>query len=121
VAAGSGTIRDSEGRTNEKQIWGNSAKWCDFSGVTADQLVGLTIFCHPGNARPSCFHARDYGLLVANQFGRKAFRKGAPNQIIVRPGQKLQLRYGILIHSGPADRQPDLAAAFDDYVQLARK
>ena len=121
VPAGSGTILDSEGRKNEKEVWGNTAKWCDFSGVVDGELAGMTIFCHPGNARPSWFHARDYGLLVANEFGRKAFHKDAASRFVVRPGEKLRLRYGILIHSGPADQPPDRPAVYDKYVQLAGK
>jgi hypothetical protein len=121
VPAGRGTILDSEGRKNEKQIWGNSAQWCDFSGVTDNQLVGMTIFCHPENAQPSNFHARDYGLLVANPFGRKAFRKGEVSRLVVHPDEKLRLRFGIFIHSGTADSRPELTAAYDDYMQLAGK
>ena len=118
---GNGTILDSEGRKNEKQIWGNSAKWCDYSGTMAGQLVGMTIFTHPDNLRPSWFHARDYGLLEANQFGRKAFGKGDASKVVVRAGEKLRLRYGVLIHSGPPDSHPDLASAYQEYVRLTEK
>ena len=118
---GNGTIVDSQGRKNEKQIWGNSADWCDYSGTMAGQHVGMTIFPHPDNLRPSWFHARDYGLLEANQFGRKAFGKGEASKVVVRPGEKLRLRYGVLIHSGPTDSRPDLAAAYQDYLRLAGK
>ena len=104
-----------------KQIWGNSADWCDYSGTMAGQRVGMTIFCHPDNFRPSWFHARDYGLLEANPFGRQAFGKGEKSSVVVKPGEKLRLRYGVLIHSGPQDSQPDLAAAYQDYLQLAGK
>jgi Family of unknown function (DUF6807) len=118
---GNGTILDSQGRKNEKQIWGNSADWCDYSGTMAGELVGMTIFPHPDNLRPSWFHARDYGLLEANQFGRKAFGKGEISKVPVRPGEKLRLRYGVLIHSGPPNSHPDLAAAYQDYLRLAGK
>ncbi len=121
VPPGNGTILDSEGRKNQKEIWGNSAKWCDYSGTMTGQRLGMTIFCHPDNLRPSWFHARDYGLLEANAFGRKAFKKGELSKIVVRPGEKLELRYGVLIHSGPPDSHLDLAAAYQDYVQLAGK
>jgi methane monooxygenase PmoA-like len=119
VPAGNGKILDSEGRKNEKQIWGNSAKWCDFSGTMAGQHVGMTIFCHPDNLRPSWFHARDYGLLEANQFGRKSFGKGGTSKVDVRPGEKLRIRYGVLIHSGPQASNPNLAAAYEDYLHQA--
>lgn len=119
VPPGNGTIFDSEGRANEKQIWGNSAKWCDFSGTMAGQLLGMTIFVHPGNLRPSWFHARDYGVLVANQFGRKEFKKGDVSKITVRPGENFRIRYGVLIHSSPSGSRPDVAAAYEDYLAQA--
>ena len=121
VAPGNGTIQDSEGRTNEKQTWGNAAKWCDFSGTLAGERLGMAIFSHPGNVRPSWFHARDYGILVANQFGRKAFHKGDASKIVVRPGEKFRIRYGVLIHSSPSGSQADLAAAYEDYLAQAGK
>jgi hypothetical protein len=118
VPPGGGVIRDSKGRTNEKEIWGNAADWCDFSGTMAGQHVGMTIFCHPDNFRPSWFHARDYGLLEANPFGRQAFGKGDVSQIRVKPGQTLRLQYGVLLHSGKVDSRPDLEAAYDDYLAV---
>ncbi len=121
VPPGNGTIVDSEGRKNGDEIWGNSADWCDYSGTMAGQRVGMTIFCHPDNFRPSWFHARDYGLLEANPFGRQAFGKGAKSSVVVKPGEKLRLRYGILVHSGPEKSEIDYAAAYRDYQRLAGK
>lgn len=118
---GTGTILDSADRRNEREVAGNTANWCDYRGTLDGQRVGITIFCHPRNSRPSRFHARDYGLLVANPFGQQAFDKGAKNSVVVRPGETLRLRYGILIHSGPRDSQPDYAAAYQDYLRLAGK
>ena len=115
---GNGTILDSKGRKNEEQIWGNTADWCDYSGTIDNQHVGMTIFCHPGNFRPSWFHARDYGLLEANPFGREAFGKGEKSKVLVKPGEKFRLRYGILVHSGPEKSVPDLKAAYADYLGL---
>ncbi len=118
---GNGAMVDSNGRNNGKAIWGNSADWCDYSGTVAGQRVGMTLFCHPENFRPSWFHARDYGLLEANPFGREAFGKGEKSSVVVKPGEKLRLRYGVLIHSGPKDGKTDLAAAYQDYLQQSGK
>ncbi len=115
---GNGTILDSEGRKNGDEIWGNTADWCDYSGTLEGQRVGMTIFCHPDNFRPSWFHARDYGLLEANPFGREAFNKGEKSKVLVKPGEKFRLRYGVLIHSGPEKSTPDLKAAYADYLSL---
>jgi hypothetical protein len=116
---GTGTILDSAGRKNGEAVWGNTAEWCDYSGTIAGQRAGITVFCHPQNFRPSRFHARDYGFLAANPFGRQAFGKGEKSAVVVRPGEKLRLRYGLLIHAGPQDAHPDLPAAYADYVKLA--
>jgi hypothetical protein len=120
-APNSGRILDSKGRKNEREVAGNSADWCDYSGTIAGQSVGMTIFCHPDNFRPSWFHARDYGLLVANPFGRQAFGKGEKSSVVVRPGEELHLRYGIFVHSGPKDVDIDYAAAHYDFVRSAGK
>jgi hypothetical protein len=116
---GNGTILDSNGRKNGDEVWGKSSDWCDYSGDMAGHRVGITLFCHPKNFRPSWFHARDYGLLEANPFGRKAFGKGEQSSIVVKPGEKLRLRYGVLIHSGPRESEINLADEYKDYVTVA--
>lgn len=116
---GNGTITDSEGRKNEAEIWGNSADWCDYSGTIADESVGMTIFCHPKNFRQSRFHSRDYGMIVANPFGRQSLGKGEKSTVVVQPGENLRLRFGVFVHNGPVGSQPDLAAVFEDYTHLA--
>jgi hypothetical protein len=121
AVAGNGTILDAKGRKNGKQIWGNAADWCDYSGTLAGKRVGITIFCNPGNFRPSWFHARDYGLLEANPFGRDAFDQGDISKVVVQPGEEFRLRYGILLHATPQGTSPDLDLAYADYLELAGK
>ncbi len=98
-----GQILNSDGLTNEKQVWGKQADWCDYRGVVDGQSVGVAIFAHPQSFRRSWFHARDYGVLVANPFGQKAFTKGAPSSIRVKPGETFRLHFGVLVHSGNVD------------------
>lgn len=119
LVAGTGEIRDSHDRKNEDKIWGNAADWCDYSGVMDGQRLGITLLCHPKNFRPSWFHARDYGLLEANPFGRAAFGKGEPSKVPVKPGETMRLRYGVLVHASPEAKRADLAAAYQEYVKLA--
>jgi hypothetical protein len=116
-----GTMTDAKGGKNGAQIGGNSAEWCDYSGTVDGHRVGMTIFCHPDNFRPSWFHARDYGFLAANAFGRAAFHKGETSKIVVKPGESLRLRYGILVHSEEDGNKPDLDAAYQDYLQLTKE
>jgi len=118
---GNGTIRDSAGRKNEKEVWGNAADWCDYSGTLDGKHVGMTVFCHPENFRKCWFHARDYGFLAANPFGRKAFNKGEASKIIVKPDEELRLRFGVFVHASPEGQSPDLDDAYQQYLQAAGK
>lgn len=99
-----GRIVNNDGLVNEKQVWGKTAEWCDYSGTIDGQAVGLLLMPDPANFRPAWFHARDYGLLVANPFGRKAFTKGDPSRVVVNPGEPFRLRFGLYVHQGETDR-----------------
>jgi hypothetical protein len=113
-----GRLLDSEGRVGEKQVWGNAARWCDYAGPVDGKHTGMTLLAHPDNFRPSWLHARDYGFVAMNPFGRQAMKKGPRSKVVVKAGESLRLRYGVLLHS--SDERPDLARAYEDYVRLAR-
>jgi hypothetical protein len=113
-----GRIRDSEGRAGEKRVWGNTAAWCDYGGSIGGRHVGITLMPDPGNFRPAWFHARDYGLLVANPFGRKAFRKGKASRVEIGKGDRFRLRFGVLLHASAAGSAPDLNGAYADVLKV---
>jgi hypothetical protein len=115
-----GTMLDSQGRKNGAGIWGKTADWCDYSGAVNGRRIGMTLMCHPTNFRASWMHARDYGFIAANPFGRMAFTRGQPSKVVVAPREKLRLRYGVLFHDGPQDALPDLRAAYKDYLKLSQ-
>ena len=98
VKAG-GTIRDSEGRVDEKGIWGKTAKWCAYYRTFGKIHRGVAIFPDPANFRPSWWHVRDYGLIVANPFGQNAFTKGEKSRVVVKKGETL---YSIARRNGVA-------------------
>ncbi|MBX3427030.1 MAG: PmoA family protein [Pirellulales bacterium] len=115
IPAGNGRILDAAGRAGGAEVWGKASPWCDFSGDVAGAPAGIAIFCHPDNVRPSWFHARDYGLLVANPFGRQAFKQGEPSRIEASAAHPLRLRFGVLVHDGRSDAS-ELAAAYQEYL-----
>ena len=116
-----GLLRDSEGRKKAHQIWSNAARWCDYSGTINDRHVGMTLLCHPENFRNSWMHARNYGFMAANPFGRKAMHKGDTSKIVVRPGEALVLRYGIWIYESPERlKASECESIYQRYVQLSR-
>ncbi len=105
-----GVIASNDGRKNEKQVWGRQADWCDYFG----RGNGIMLMPDPQNFRRSWFHARDYGLLVANPFGRQSFTMGEPSRVVVEKGMTLTLRFGVLAHDGDLDSQ----AAFNEFLLL---
>ena len=74
--------------------------------------TGILLMADPSNFRPSWGHNRDYGVFVANPFGREAMKQGAKSAVGVEPGSPLRLRFGAVLHSGPAETPFDPAAAF---------
>lgn len=112
-----GQITDSEGRHGAANIWSQPSAWCDYSGQLGEEPLGITILCHPENFRESWMHARNYGLIAANPFGRKAMNKGAASRIVVKDGQPLRLRYGILLHGAT----PDLDRIHQQYVKMSNE
>ncbi|UCD53320.1 MAG: PmoA family protein [Phycisphaerales bacterium] len=115
-----GRILDSEGHRNEKGIWGKPAQWCDYSGWLAGVFAGVTIMPDPENSRPCRWHTRDYGFMAANPFGRAVFNAGPPSKLTVRPGELFHLGFGVLLHAGVSEDSVDLAAAYQDYLDLSK-
>lgn len=112
-----GQILNSHGQKTAKATWGKPAAWCDYSGIVDGQPGGITLMPDPGNFRESWWHNRDYGVFVANPFGRAALRQGARSAVTTEPGQPFSLRFGALLHSG-ADYDP--AAAYRDFLNRMR-
>ena len=99
VNDGGGTIRNSEGGVNEKEILWKQARWVDYSGAITDNAIeGVTLFDHPKNVNfPSFFHVRNDGWMGAS------LTFDGPRTI--EPGKPLHLRYGLYMHGDmkPAD------------------
>lgn len=107
-----GRIVNGDGAKDEKQVWGKPTDWCDYAGTVEGKGAGVALMPDPANFRRSWFHARDYGLLVANPFGRNAFTKGEKSAVAVKKGETFRLRFGVLVHTEKAD----VRAAFADWV-----
>ena len=94
VHDGGGTIRNSAGQVDEKEVFWKPAKWVDYSGPVRDLIMeGITLFDHPANPNhPSVFHVRNDGWMGASLTFDKART--------IAPGQSLRLRYGLFVHAG---------------------
>ncbi|MAD34098.1 MAG: hypothetical protein CMJ88_10100 [Planctomycetes bacterium] len=97
-----GTLTDSEGRLG-KEVWGKRARWIHDYGRVGGDDVGVAIFDHPTNLRhPTWWHARTYGLLAANPFGKHDFQGGPSGggDFMLKKGEEMTLRYQVLVHYG---------------------
>jgi putative membrane-bound dehydrogenase-like protein len=108
-----GLIRSSAGKQSAKETWGQSAKWCDYSG-SGPQAGGIMLMAGEKNFRESWWHNRDYGVFVANPFGREAMKQGAKSSVEIANGQSLQLRFGAFVHDG---QQIDLAGEYKVFLE----
>ena len=101
VHFGGGALTDSEGRVGEENIFGQRARWMDYSGPVVvgegkdrkSVVEGITYFDHPGNPRhPTHWHVRSDGWMGASFCFAEGWtiEKDAP----------LVLRYLLHAHSG---------------------
>jgi hypothetical protein len=107
-----GVITSSAGLKTAKNTWGQPAQWCDYLGTVDGQRVGIVLMADPANFRPAWWHNRDYGLMVANPFGREAMKQGAKSRVTVKRGESFRLRYGAAIHQGSIEKAAALYQAF---------
>jgi len=84
-----------EGKVGAKTVWGTKASWCDYSGTIDGRKVGITISNFNGEV--PWWHVRDYGLMVANDFGKRA-RPETPSTIVKDVWFK---GYLVLVHDTP--------------------
>lgn len=96
---GGGSLTDSEGRTGERAIFGQTARWVDYSGPSrVDRVEGICYLDHPENPHhPSHWHVRGDGWMEA------AFNLAA--SYLLAPDHPLVLRYRLVIHDGPGTRE----------------
>jgi hypothetical protein len=75
---------------------------------------------HPENFKSSSFHVRDYGLMVANPFAEQAFgRTNSAGKTVVKPGESLRLRFGVLVYGLADDKPIDAAAELAHYAAVS--
>ncbi|MDX1966458.1 MAG: PmoA family protein [Planctomycetaceae bacterium] len=109
---GGGQIVDSEGRAGEPAIFGQQARWMDYSGpATPDTTEGITFFDHPANPGHPChWHVREDGWMGASL----CFAEPR----LLQKLQPLTLRYLLHLHRSGAD-QARSATVFAEFAASA--
>jgi len=114
-----GVITSSKGEQSAKRTWGKGYEWCDYSGTVDGRQVGITLMADPANFRPSWWHNRDYGLFVANPFGRAAMKQGEKSTVTVKRGEDLRLRFGAVVYSSAS--APNRSAFYHEFLALTAR
>jgi hypothetical protein len=93
LAMGAGQLRNSLGAYGTENVHSRMAKWCACVGVVRSETVGFAFLEHPGNLfSPSPWVARPDGVLSPSPFAWRSYRLEA--------GERLTLRYRLLVHVG---------------------
>ncbi len=99
VAAGkpAWTFLDDEGRENSN---GKTARWVAYRGTAPNgRAAGIAIFDHPDNPRhPSPWQTRSHYPYLNPSFTCR-------EDYTLKASESLTLRYGVLVHHGPADKE----------------
>lgn len=100
---GDGVMSSSEGKVGEKDIWGLPAAWVHCAGKVGDKEIGVAVFEHPSNPK-AAWHARAYGLVAANPFGRShsgfPSQKGKDDLLKIAKGGEMKLKFAVYAHAG---------------------
>jgi hypothetical protein len=128
---GKGTLQNADGKLGEgassnkdkSGCWGLVSNWCDDSGPVDGKTVAVAVFADPGNPIKSAWHARGYGLVAANPFGRSKAGfpdlAGKTDLVKLAKGDELKLRYGIFLHEGQA-KAGKVPEAFEAFAKLRK-
>jgi hypothetical protein len=104
-----GVLVNSNGLTNGA-VTGERAKWCDFSGPLDNALTGgIALLDHPANPRHPTYWNNWNNMTFMASFSHQ-------DHFELPPGQALQLRYRVYLHSGNA-RESDVEAIWNDFAQ----
>lgn len=107
---GGGELTNSEGQTGEPAIFGQTARWMDYSGPVQtpgerrETVEGITYFDHPTNPHyPTHWHVREDGWMGA--------AVGMERPLLATREQPLRLRYLLHAHAGPYNHSQAQATA----------
>src|SRR5205085_12094272 len=103
------------------QVAGKHANCADYSGEYRGEKLGIAMFDAPSNPRhPVLWHTRGYGMFAANMFAAKDLgnESGGDGSLALNPGQKLDVRYRVVIHPGDAE-SAGIAKLYAEYCKSA--
>jgi len=113
-----GNYRSSEGITGDA-VYGTRGKWVDLYGKIGDEKVSVVMIDHPKNpGYPTYWHARGYGLLLANPLGASAYTGGKNVMNFSIPaGKSATFRFRLVVNSGTDLTDAEINAYAEDFAK----
>jgi hypothetical protein len=123
-----GWVANASGATNEAGVRGRRSPWLVWTGITSGgQRMGVALLDHPANLNhPTRWQVRDKGYLMANPFGGRIFQQFDPSaagenaEYTMKPGDKLRLRYRLLIYASEKEVPQTVGKVGDLFKEFAR-
>jgi hypothetical protein len=107
-----GVMVNAEGAQNEAGTDGKTSAWMDYHGKRGNVIEGIAIMQHPSNmAYPAPWMTRDYGFFSPTHMD---FLPNDIKSVHFRKGEKITLRYRVLIHTGD-HKTANVAGEFEKY------
>lgn len=108
-----GTMVNSLGDIGEQSTFGQPAPWMDYYGTRRTGIEGIAILQHPSSKWfPSKWFTRDYGFMSPTPM---FWPENGENTILAK-GEKVRLRYRVLIHKGTPE-EAGIASLYEEYTK----
>jgi len=113
----SGNYRSSKGDTGDA-VFGTRAKWVELYGNIDDEKISVVIVDHPQNpGYPTYWHARGYGLLLANPLGARVYSNGEDvMNFSISAGTSSTFRFRMIVHSGSDLTDSEINAYAEEFA-----
>ena len=107
---GTGVITNSEGAVGEKAVMLKPAHWVDYSGTVDGLTEGLAVFMSADCKDKPLWFTRSYGT-----FGPRRAESQSGTPFVLKKGETMQQRVGILVHSGDV-KSGQVAQRYQQYI-----
>lgn len=96
-----GNYRNSQGDEGE-DVFATRGDWVNLYGTIGDEKISVVMVDHPDNpGHPTYWHARGYGLLLANPLGASDYSDGEDVMNFSIPaGESATFRFRLIVFSG---------------------
>lgn len=126
-----GRLVNAIGGINEDGARGQRSPWVDWVGDLKGEKIGVAVFDHPSNPNyPNRWHIRDFGQINVGPVGGRVFQEYKSSDakvyrsdwsITVKRGEKINLRYRVLIHPAEGPPAGKLVSDLDRLLDQAKR